>query len=53
VAKTALFAAGTEGRKKTPPGRSYAHEQAAKTTLFAARKLCRVSKKAPQATFFQ
>jgi hypothetical protein len=38
-------------RKNRRPGRSDAMRQAAKTTLFAAGKLCRVSKKSPQAIF--
>jgi len=38
---------------KSPPGRSYATSQAAKTTLFAAGNEGEVSKKAPKATFFQ
>jgi hypothetical protein len=40
-------------RRIQEPGRSDAPTQAAKTTLFAAGIRSRVSKKAPQATFFQ
>jgi hypothetical protein len=37
----------------SPPGRSYASWQAAKTALFAAANEADVPKKAQQATFFQ
>jgi hypothetical protein len=39
--------------QRFPPGRSYATAQVAKTTLFATGNEAAVSKKAPQATFFQ